>query len=228
MGSASTTCMSVAKTTSQTLGNKQNTFKAPEKKVVVHESFAPWVGEWTYIVRNEVHSFDILAQNGKLVYVENMGMTTMRGQVFPKKDGTAKIVAKKMNFEIFLDRKKMVARYRTMGTKKWTKEIQVLKVNEIDDALEDTCGELDTLANTWRNQSMHDQPSDGSLSRLVRDGSSRGCSLRRAVSLKYVKSQQSDTDVEELYRRNTSKRSIRFAPDVVKDLKADLRKIENS
>lgn len=233
MGADSTKCMSVTKKTSETLVTC--TSKAPIlKEVAVENSFAPWVGEWTYIVRNEVHSFDILAQNDQLIYLENMGMATMRGKVFLKKDGTtAKVVAKKMNFEIFLDRKKMVARYRTIGTKKWTKEISLLKVDEIDSDFEDvSCDEQSTLANTWRNQSMHDGPTDGSL-RLVRDKSScmslsRGCSLRRAISLKYVKSKESDTDVEELYRRNTSKRSIRFAPDVINELKADLREIENS
>jgi len=240
--------MSVARTTSNSLAIKQNTSKAPKKKdnaskapkkehntsripkkeVAPDESFAPWVGEWTYIVRNEVHSFDIMTEDGKLVYVENMGMTTMRGNVFVKKEGTtAKIVAKKMNFEIFLDRSKMIARYRTLGTKKWTKEIQVLKVNEIDSGMDNvSCDSLGTLANTWRNQSMHDNPTDGS-GRLVRDGSVRGCSLRRATSLKYV-GQKSDTDVEELLRQNTSKRSIRFADDVAEELRKELRKYEES
>jgi len=229
MGAVNNSCMSVAKTTSASLGmKKQNTSKAPKKEVVPEGSFAPWVGEWTYIVRNEVHSFDIMAENGKMVYLENMGMTTMRGQVYVKKEGTtAKIVAKKMNFEIFLDRTKMIARYRTLGTKKWTKEIQVLKVNEIDSGMDGVASDsLGTLANTWRNQSMHDNPMNGS-GRLVRDGSARGCSLRRAISLKYV-GHQSDTDVEELFRRNTSKRSIRFADDVAEELRAELRKYENS
>jgi len=228
MGAVNTTCMSVAKTTSTSLAIEQNTSKAPKKEAVPDESFAPWVGEWTYIVRNEVHSFDIMVENGKMVYLENMGMTTMRGKVFVKKEGTtAKIVAKKMNFEIFLDRTKMIARYRTLGTKKWTKEIQVLKVNEIDsgmDAVSDAS--LGTLANTWRNQSMHDNPCDGSA-QLVRDGSARGCSLRRAISLKYV-GQQSDTDVDELLKRNTSRRSIRFGEDVKAELQAELRKYETS
>jgi len=237
MGAVNKSCMSIAKTTSSSLKIKQNTeapkkkqttSKAPKIEVVPDESFAPWVGEWTYIVRNEVHSFDIMIENGKLVYLENMGMTTMRGNVFVKKEGTtAKIVAKKMNFEIFLDRTKMIARYRTLGTKKWTKEIQVLKVNEIDSGMDNaSCDSLGTLANTWRNQSMHDDPADGS-GRLVRDGSIRGCSIRRATSLKYV-GQKSDTDVEELFRQNTSKRSIRFADDVAEELRQELRKYEDS
>jgi len=227
MGATNATCMSVAKTTSSSLGNKQNTSKAPVKKEV--QSFEGWVGEWTYIVRNEVHSFDLMVEDGKLIYLENMGMTTMKGQVFLQKGGkTAKIVAKKMNFEIFLDRVKMIARYRTLGAKKWTKEIQVLKVNEIDDSgQEPSCDSLGTLKNTWRNQSMHDSPTNESGC-LVRDGSARGCSLRRAQSLKFVahQSENSSTDIQELYKRNTSKRSIRFQDEVVQELKAELRKYE--
>lgn len=227
MGATNATCMSVAKTTSSSLGNKQNTSKAHVKKEV--QSFEGWVGEWTYIVRNEVHSFDLMVEDGKLIYLENMGMTTMKGQVFLQKGGkTAKIVAKKMNFEIFLDRAKMIARYRTLGTKKWTKEIQVLKVNEIDSGMDGlSCDSLGTLANTWRNQSMHDNPCDGSA-QLVRDGSARGCSIRRAVSLKFVGQLSESTDVDELLKRNTSRRSIRFGKDDVADLRAELRKYESS
>jgi len=233
MGAVNTTCMSVAKTTSSSLAIEQNMSKAPKvaskKEVIPDESFAPWVGEWTYIVRNEVHSFDIMVENGKMVYLENMGMTTMRGKVFVKKEGTtAKIVAKKMNFEIFLDRTKMIARYRTLGTKKWTKEIQVLKVNEIDSGMDGlSCDSLGTLANTWRNQSMHDNPCEESA-QLVRDGSARGCSIRRAISLKFVGQQSESTDVDELLKRNTSRRSIRFGKDVVEEMRAELRKYESS
>jgi len=227
MGASNTTCMSIAKTASSELG--LNTSKAPVKKLI-DESFEAWVGEWTYIVRNEVHSFDITVQDGKLVYLENMGMTIMRGNVFPT-GKTAKIVAKKMNFEIFLDRSKMIARYRTIGTKKWTKEISVLKVDEIDSETEHSLDwQASTLKNTWRNQSMHEKPEDvTSRKGLVRDGSIRGSSLRRAISLKkHIKDQPSEdiAEMEELVRRNTSRRSIRFGDDVKKELR-DLLDIES-
>jgi len=227
MGASNTTCMSIAKTASSELG--LNTSKAPVKKLS-DESFEAWVGEWTYIVRNEVHSFDITVQDGKLVYLENMGMTTMRGNVFPT-GKTAKIVAKKMNFEIFLDRSKMIARYRAIGTKKWTKEISVLKVDEIDSETEHSLDwQASTLKNTWRNQSMHEKPEDvTSRKGLVRDGSYRGSSLRRAISLKkHIEDQPSEdiAEMEELVRRNTSRRSIRFGDDVKKELR-DLLDVES-
>jgi len=229
MGASNTTCMSIAKTASSELG--LNTSKAPVKKLS-DESFEAWVGEWTYIVRNEVHSFDITVQDGKLIYLENMGMTTMRGDVFPTQGKTAKIVAKKMNFEIFLDRRKMIARYRTIGTKKWTKEISVLKVDEIDSETEHSLDwQASTLKNTWRNQSMHEKPEDVTGRKdLVRGGSIRGSSLRRAISLKkHIDDQPSEdiAEMEELVRRNTSRRSIRFDDYVKKELR-ELLDIENS
>jgi len=225
MGASSTTCMSVARTTSTEIGI--NTSKRPVKEQkeerLVDESFAVWVGEWTYIVRNEVHSFDITVKDGKLYYLEDMGMATVRGKVSVK--GTqARIVAKKMNFEILLDRKKMIARYRNIGSKKWTKEISVLKVDEIDSDIEPSCDwHVSTLQNTWRNQSMRDNPSDGScvLKRSQsRNLSARGSSMRRADSLKYIEDQPSEdsADISELVRRNTSRRSIRFTEDTKKEL----------
>lgn len=189
-----------------------------------------WVGEWTYMVKNEVHSFDILVHKGKLVYSETMGGTVVLGRVVPKDEYRARIICKKMKFEIDLNREDMVARYRTLGTKKWTKKIDLMKVDEIED---ETTGRTveesfdwnrDTLKNTWRNTGKGIQLSD-THEEAKRTGSIRGASYRKMQSLKLVTAEENGSatsSVDLLFKQNSTRRSIRFEDEEKADLVADL------
>jgi len=193
-----------------------------------------WCGEWTYIIKNHVHSFDITLEQGKLIYTENMGPSTIRGKVVPHDSNkNARIRCKKMKFEIDIDRVNMMARYRTVGSKKWTKTIPLMKVDEIEDA-ESGCSlswNKSTLRNTWKNTASTISPGDlqsGSETpddKVPRDNSMRGCSIRKMASLrKYTSRQQSikSDEVEELFKQNSTRRSIRFAEDVKNELLQEL------
>jgi len=206
----------------------------------VEDWMLPWLGEWTYIIKNQVHSFDITANsNGKLMYTENMGMTAISGRVNVNEETrSARIVARGMNFEIDINREKMVARYRTIGSSKWTKEIDLMKVDEIDtpplsnNPSKSLSWNKKTLRNTWTNTSLSRGPSHRadknhlkpgltdhkSLTRESTANSLRGCSIRKLNSLKYCNAGETPSvkseELDELVKRNTSRRSIRFAPGV--------------
>jgi len=195
----------------------------------------PWLGEWTYIVKNQVHSFDITIHKKHLMYTEQVGPNVVHGLVRVHNISSNRsvcITVKKMNFEIHLDRTKMVARYRTIGSSKWTKEIGVMKVDEIaDEELGE--GELvfvgthssdgwnkSTLRNTWKNtpaRGCRDEELD-ELPSLPRVTSIRGSSARHLNSLKYTQQEPSveSDEIVEMMKENSTRRSIRFAEDVKK------------
>jgi len=198
--------------------------------VNVHRN--PWLGEWTYIIKNQVHSFDITYENGKLCYSEDMGPTTIKGKVtVDEVNNTARIIAKSMNFEIDINRESMVARYRTRGSEKWTKKISLMKVDEIEEQ-SDSEAELSwnksTLRNTWKNQSLRDESAKFSFSDGECDfkaDSMRGSSIRKMNSMRVTKNQSKSMDsceVDELFKKNTTRRSIRFAEDELNDLIAEV------
>merc|ERR1719461_788626 len=172
------------------------------------------------MVKNEVHSFDILVHKGKLVYSETMGGKVVLGRVVPKDEYRARIVCKKLKFEIDLNREDMVARYRTLGTKKWTKEIDLMKVVEIEDETtshpdavsQSFDWDRDTLKNTWRNTGKGVQLSD-THEEAKRTGSIRGASYRKMQSLKLVTAEENGSatsSVDLLFKQNSTRRSIRF------------------
>merc|ERR1719414_2091443 len=76
-----------------------------------------WIGEWSYYVRSQVHSFTISNRRGQLVYEEVSGSTKMTGKATATSE-TCLIKCKKMNFEIELNRESQTARYRQKGLKK--------------------------------------------------------------------------------------------------------------
>jgi len=194
----------------------------------------PWLGEWTYIVRNQVHSFEITLRKNRLLYVERVGPTIVHGLVSVHKstsNSSARITVKQMNCEIHLNRLKMVARYRSIGSSKWTKEIDVLKVEEItDEELDGEEPSLDdqssggwnksTLRNTWKNatvQGCRDEETD-ILPSLPSVKSLRGTSIRQQKSLRFTQqgpSVESD-EILKLMKKNSTRRSIRFAKDETK------------
>jgi hypothetical protein len=195
-----------------------------------------WCGEWTYIIKNQVHSFDITVEHGRLIYTENMGSSVIRGKVaLNSSNKNARIIAKQMQFEIDIDRMKMMARYRTIGSKKWTKKIPLMKVDEIDDTKSESGCSLSwnksTLRNTWKNTPFRDHsstaetPDSASAGKVPRDRSMRGCSIRKMASMRKYTTRQESTqsdDVEELFRKNSTRRSIRFAEDVKNELLEEL------
>lgn len=192
-----------------------------------------WCGEWTYIIKNQVHSFDITVEQGRLIYTENMGSSVIRGRVaLNSSNKNARIIAKQMQFEIDIDRVKMMARYRTIGSKKWTKKIPLMKVDEIDDTKSESGCSLSwnksTLRNTWKNTpySSPETPDAAAAGKVPRDRSMRGCSIRKMASMRKYTTRQDSTksdDVEELFRKNSTRRSIRFAEDVKNELLEELR-----
>lgn len=225
MGSSAAKCISKPPATSTPGPDMNHAVKRHLSASLDQQS--PWIGEWTYIIKNQVHSFDITNQNGKLYYTENMGSNKIKGKVMIKDNNqSARIVAKSMNFEIDLNRKKMVARYRTIGSSKWTKEIGLMKVDEIDDV--GTEGSLSwnksTLRNTWKNASLRDTlPREPSIRR---DSTMRGCSVRKMDSMRNYtvgRSQSTNSqDVEELFQQNSTRRSIRFAEECKQQFLDDL------
>lgn len=191
-----------------------------------------WIGEWTYLIKNEVHSFDILAREDKLVYSERLDSCICVGRVFVKDEHRARIVCKKMKFEIEINREDMIARYRTLGTKKWSRDVGLMKVDDIevepewttdaDDSifagtLNENCTDWDrdTLRNTWKNIKI-DLPKPTTSNEKARS-SMRGAAYRKMRSLELVnknlKRSMSDNTAE-LLRRNSSRRTLRFSDDV--------------
>jgi len=197
---------------------------------------APWLGEWTYIIKNQVHSFDITLQKNCLLYTERVGPTIVHGLVNvhnSASNSSACITVKKMNFEIHLNRLKMVARYRSIGSSKWTKEIDVLKVEEItdeeldeeelshDDQSSDRWNK-NTLRNTWKNATVKGCRDEevSNLPSLPSVKSLRGSSIRQLNSLRFTQqgpSVESD-EIVKLMKKNSTRRSIRFAKDETKAL----------
>jgi len=188
----------------------------------------PWLGEWTYIIKNVVHSFDITLHKNRLLYTERVGPTVVHGLVNVRNvafNDSAYITVKKMNFEIHLHRLKMVARYRTIGASKWTKEIDVLKVDEIADeefyagevSVDAQCSDewnKNTLRNTWKNVSV--QGCDlGNLPSLPPVHSLRGTSVRQLNTLRFTQQKPSveSDEIVQLMQKNSTRRSIRFAED---------------
>jgi len=149
-----------------------------------------WIGDWSYIIKNEVHNFKIRKHRGNLVYVEEMGHMTMTGTVKAQEE-TARITSQKMNFEIDLNRKKKIAKYRNLGSSKWTKDIQLLKLGEEFDDGDDGTGESawsrSTLRNTFRNKSESSRSSSESIKKskssfVKHDSKSKSRSIRWADS----------------------------------------------
>jgi len=114
-----------------------------------------WIGEWSYYVRSQVHSFTISSRRGQLVYEEVSGSTRMTGKATATSE-TCLIKCKKMNFEIELNRESQTARYRQKGSKKWTKKINLFKLEEA--SLTEQGGsstfsrQRSTLRNTLKNR----------------------------------------------------------------------------
>jgi len=112
-----------------------------------------------------------------LVYVEEMGHITMKGMVKAQEE-TARITSQEMKFEIDLDRKKQVAKYRNLGSSKWTKDIQLLKLGEEledgDEGTGESAWSRSTLRNTFRNKSessrSHSESREASKSSSVKKG----------------------------------------------------------
>jgi len=188
----------------------------------------PWLGEWTYIVKNQVHSFDITLHKNRLLYTERVGPTVVHGLVNAHNsasNSSACITVKQMNFEIHLHRIKMVARYRSIGSSKWTKEIDVLKVEEItDEELDEEELSLDaqnsdgwnksTLRNTWKNASVRGCRDEmDNLPSLPPVKSLRGSSVRQLNSLRFTQQKPSaeSDEIVKLMKKNSTRRSIRFA-----------------
>jgi len=204
-----------------------------------------WLGEWTYIVKNQVHSFDITIHKKHLMYTEQVGPNVIHGLVRVHNiasNRSACITVKKMNFEIHLDRTKMVARYRTIGSSKWTKEIGVMKVDEITDTEfeEEELLFLDaqssdgwnksTLRNTWKNTPVRGCQDEElvDLPSLPRVKSVRGSSIRQLNSLKFTQQKPSveSDEIVKLMKKNSTRRSIRFAEDVKKAFVESLTRAE--
>jgi len=189
-----------------------------------------WCGEWTYIIKNQVHSFDITVEKGKLVYTENMGASIIRGKVVLNGENShARIIVKSMKFEIDINRLDMMARYRAIGSKKWTKTIPLMKVDEIEDSVSGVSlsWNKSTLRNTWKNTAVPDYNAvTPEASFVPRDRSMRGCSIRKMASMRnYTVDRQQSTkseDVADLFEQNSLRRSIRFAPDVKDELLKEL------
>jgi len=185
-----------------------------------------WLGEWTYIVKNEVHSFDIIVQKKKLIYTEDMGGRTIYGKVSVESNNQARIISKTMNFEIQLvrrDEDSHVARYRQLGSKKWTKEISLMKVDEIGFTSEDSKLSVQdsasrTLANTWRNATS---PLPRYIPQSQSAPSMRGCDIRKQLSERHVAVSSTmpdfrkvDKEETELFRLNSQRKKIGFLKEV--------------
>jgi len=272
MGSVSPTCMNKSTTTPATTPVQHENIDQPTpdeaenmksslsdqivKSVEFLNWMEPWLGEWTYIIKNQVHSFDITSKDGELMYEENMGRVMVKGGVVvdKKRNNRARIIAKSMNFEIDLDRVAGVARYRKIGASKWSKKINLEKVHTIPDTTDDESLSLwqhnkngtqgsekvarDTLRNTWRNQDSvrglcRDLQEDIARSKtLPRLGSMRRRSIRKMNTAKhYNENQEQSFDqqgIDELFRRNSSRKSIRFAEEDKIALLADTMNEENN
>jgi len=272
MGSVSPTCMNKSTTTPATTPVQHDNIDQPTpdeaentkcslsdqivKSVEFLNWMEPWLGEWTYIIKNQVHSFDITSKDGELMYSEIMGRVMVKGGVVvdKKRNTRARIIAKSMNFEIDLDRLAGVARYRKIGASKWSKKINLEKVHTIPDTTDDESLSLwqhnkngtqgseevarDTLRNTWRNQdSMRDLCKDlqediARSKTLPRLGSMRRRSIRKMNTAKhYNENQEQSFDqqgIDELFRRNSSRKSIRFAEEDKIALLADTMNEENN
>jgi len=115
-----------------------------------------WLGEWSYYVNGQVHSFTITNKRGQLVYEEWAGSVKMTGKATATSE-TCCIKCKKMNFEIELNRESQTARYRQKGSKKWTKKIQLMKLEEASltdemDGSSTFSRQRSTLRNTLKNK----------------------------------------------------------------------------
>jgi len=172
---------------------------------------------------NEVHSFDIIVQNKRLIYTEDMGGRTIYGKVAVEGNNQARIISKTMNFEIELvrrDEDTHVARYRQLDSNKYTREINLMKVDEIGFSSEDSMLSVKdsashgmrTLANTWKNAKS---PDVDYFPQRESAPSMRGRDIRRQNSSRHVTASTPDLrkeDLEEskLFHQNSQRKKIAF------------------
>jgi len=191
------------------------------------KDYSMWIGEWTYIIKSEVHSFDIVVHKKKLIYTEELGGRIVHGRVIVVDENRARITSKTMKFEIEIvrrDEDTHVARYRALGSKKWTKEITLLKVDEIgspsskshpnkvtlhsDPSLNDNR----TLTNTWRNTNHSKRSISHSdfTAETMRGRDRRKHLSSRHVTVSAPPIHKQDSEEEKLFRLNSQRKKIAF------------------